>query len=43
MGLGWLEPTVIWDAQHCDGELITETGDGKHTCFVTELYIAIAI
>lgn len=43
MVLGWLEPTAIWGTQHCDGELIVETGNGKHIWVVTELYIAIAL
>lgn len=47
MGLSWLLPTyaflVTEEAQHCDGQQVTEIGNGNHIGTVTELYIVIAV
>lgn len=41
--LSWFQPMFIWDYQHSDGEHIIETGNGNHTDFVIDLYIAIDV
>ena len=47
MGLSCLQATyslpVTGDAQHRDGECITEIGDGDHIGIVLQLCIAIAV